>query len=227
MTHRHRAVTRAAVSGDGVCNFVCSPPCSCLLRPRLCDPKADCDCYFHPLPQKPTHSSAGPSHNATLHALTASMLLSKRERPPDSVSTTSNKSSPISYHRTSIPSISPVLVVSSRSPTPSTARRAPLAPLDPQVTAGMSLDDQASAPSSTSASAQSAYSPPDLGMDVDRPLEAARAFIGRTIMPWPQEEDPGLSTQSLRRRSLSGQCVISLFVCSVNKAGTEWCDHPS
>lgn len=141
------------------------------------------------------------------------MLLSKRERPPDNITAPSNTSSSISYRRTSIPSISPLLVVSSTSPSNIAApRRAPLAPLDPQVTSSMSLDNQTSTPSSSSSTSYSAYPLHDVGKDADRALETARALIGRPIISRPQEEETSTSPQSLRKKSLPSQCVS--LVCA-------------
>ena len=140
------------------------------------------------------------------------MLLSKRERPPDNITATSNTSSSISYRRTSIPSISPLLVVSSTSPSNTAApRRAPLAPLDPQVASSMSLDNQSSTPSSSSSTSYPAYSPHDIGKDADRAIETARALIGRPIITRSQEEEPSTSPQSLRKKSLPGQCVSLIY----------------
>ena len=143
------------------------------------------------------------------------MLLSKRERAPDNTAASSHKPSPISYRRTSIPSISPLLVVSSpTSSNPATARRAPLAPLDPQAAGSMPLDNQSSASSSSTPSSQHPLTSQDLQKDADRALETARSFIGRPIINWPQEEEPSASAssvQSLRKRSLPGQCVSFLI----------------
>ncbi|KIP08423.1 hypothetical protein PHLGIDRAFT_381465 [Phlebiopsis gigantea 11061_1 CR5-6] len=141
------------------------------------------------------------------------MLLSKRERPPDNIPNTSNSSSSLSYRRTSIPSISPLLVVSSTSPSnTSTQRRAPLAPLDPQVAFSMPLDNHSPALPSSSSASYSAYSPSDPAKDHGRALETARALIGRPIISRPTEEESSSSIQASRKRSAIGQCVSCTYI---------------
>lgn len=144
------------------------------------------------------------------------MLLSKRERPPDNIAATSNSPSSISYRRTSIPSISPLLVLSPTS-TGSivTPRRAPLAPLDPQVASSMPLDNQSPTPSSSSSSSYPAYSSSDAGKDADRVLETTRVLIGRPIITRSQEEEPSTNPLSLRKKSIPGQYVS--LVCILHR----------
>ena len=133
-------------------------------------------------------------------------MLSKRDRTVDNVSPSSNNSSPVAYRRTSIPSIIPLSVATSFGPgIPSTPRRAPLAPLDPQLPFNTPLDDQMSPSSSTSANPQRVYLLPDPSKDSDVAAETAKAFIGRHIINRAQEDDIDQAVQSSRKRSIPGQ----------------------
>jgi hypothetical protein len=131
------------------------------------------------------------------------MFLSKRERPPDT-SSALNKSSSVAYQRTSIPPINILSVAAAGTPTSSSIqRRAPLAPLDPQLAFNTLLDDQMSSTSSSTTSASRLDRSQRL--EVTRDAEAARANIGRQIMARPFEEDH--DPTPLRKRSISIQYV--------------------
>lgn len=133
-------------------------------------------------------------------------MLSKRERTVDNVSPSSSTSSPVAYRRTSIPSIIPLSLASALSSSiPSAPRRAPLAPLDPQLPFNTSLDDQMSTPSSSSSNSRPGFALPDSQKDGDRAVETARAYIGRKIISSQLEEDIDSTQQSLRKRSITGQ----------------------
>ncbi|KAI0093071.1 hypothetical protein BDY19DRAFT_1045374 [Irpex rosettiformis] len=125
------------------------------------------------------------------------MFLSKRERPSDT-SPASNKASHIAYKRTSIPSISVVSLLASGSSTGSSAqRRAPLAPLDPQLAPSPSLDDQMPSTSTHTSSR------PDRSqrLDSSRDGDVARANIGRQIIARPLDDDDS-NIQPFRKRSI-------------------------
>ncbi|KAI0342193.1 hypothetical protein BDW22DRAFT_1376566 [Trametopsis cervina] len=123
------------------------------------------------------------------------MFISKRERPPDK--SIANKFSATAYQRTSIP---PISVVPLGLNSTSAQRRAPLAPLDPQLASQSALDDQM--PSSTTSPAS--HVDQSQLLDSSRDGDAARAAIGRQIVARPHEEDADSSSQTARRRSLSG-----------------------
>lgn len=81
-------------------------------------------------------------------------------------------------------------------------RRAPLAPLDPQSTNALAIDDQMSP--SPSSSSFLGYNPADSSQDSD----PARFNIGRPIIPRNAPDDyPGNLPSTSRRRSIPNQYV--------------------
>ena len=131
-----------------------------------------------------------------------SMFLSKRERPSDTPSASTSPSH-IAYKRTSIPSINVVSLFASASSAGSSAqRRAPLAPLDPQLASTSSLDDQM-APASAHTTSRSDRSQ---RLDSSRDGDVPRTNVGRQIMAWPLEDDES-NIPSLRKRSIPNQYV--------------------